>query len=76
MKLIDKVFTGFIIIVIIFGSISFTFLMIDYDNKVDECTKEFGGKVVRGYCTYVKNGTSESYSIWEYQEEIEEELIK
>ena len=40
-------------------------MMAEADTKTRECAKEFGGKVIRGYCTYVEDGTSRSFSIWD-----------
>ena len=61
----NKVFWGILIGIILLGIIGWSWTIIEWDNQSRECAEKYGGKVVRGYCTYIKGGDSTSFSIWE-----------
>lgn len=50
---------------IIFSIIAFSSRANEFDKQSLNCTKNFGGEIVKGYCVYVKDGSSTSYYIWE-----------
>ena len=55
-----------IIVILILGCLVFVIAMLSYTNGAEYCSKEYGGKMAfGGYCTYVENGTSQSFSIWD-----------
>jgi len=65
MSLLSKIGWGIIIGFTILYTILWAFTMAEWDIKTTQCAEEYGGKVIRGYCTYVEDGTSKSFSIWD-----------
>lgn len=68
----EKITFIIIVIVLIIWAFGVSFMMANFSIKSLECAEDFGGRVTRGYCIYVENGTSKSFSIWEGLNETEE----
>ena len=69
MKFFDKLIIGVMIFFVVFGIVGLGFMLTEWTIKSSECAKDYGGKLVRGYCTYVENGSSKSFSIWDFDED-------
>ena len=54
-----------IIGLVILGGLGWAFFMSHGFIEKEKCAEYYGGNVIQGYCTYVKDGTSKSYNIWE-----------
>ncbi|MHA1201343.1 MAG: hypothetical protein ACTSQ4_02325 [Candidatus Heimdallarchaeaceae archaeon] len=65
MGLFKKLMFIGIIILFILSTFGFVFMMTTYDLESRECAKNHGGIVTRGYCTYIEDGQSYSYNIWD-----------
>ena len=65
----EKIIYGFVIVVIIGGVIGSIFMSSHYFEEMDICAKDYGGKIVRGYCIYVEDGTSRSYYVWDNEKQ-------
>jgi len=66
-RIIDRIVFGVIIIIVVLGILTFAYMMTQYDLKSQDCAEQYGGKVVRGYCTYIRDGNSQSFSIWDQE---------
>ncbi len=63
-KILNAIFWVILAILLTSGVVGFVWMLSDTENYEEECAKEYGGSLVKGYCTYVENGTSKSFNIW------------